>query len=561
MIANCSPEIERYIKAVEKEEIRTCKEQKALVKIIRNCFETEDIYVDREQLKNYLSLQKYFTFEQLFSWEEFIIGLHLCTYWTETKSPRWPELLCLTGRGTGKDGFIAFTSTCLSSEYNGINKYDVDICANNEEQGKRPVKDIIESFEQPKFVNKLKKFFYWTKEQVVSRATNSTIKGRTNNPKGKDGLRSGYVCFNEIHQYENYQNIDVFTTGLGKVSHPRIGYFTTQGDVREGPLDDLVETAEGILFNGDDDNGLLCFICKLDDIEEVHDSKNWEKANPSLPYLPHLMEEIQREYVKWKKNPDRLPAFITKRMNIPSTLNDLKVTDWENIKATNKEIPDLTGWSCVCGVDYMKTTDFASCNLHFKDGDKRYDINHTWICANSKDLHRIKAPYKEWDRENLVTIVDDVEINPSIITDYIQEAKMKYNIISVAIDDYRYALFASALSEIGVDRKVYKNLKLVKLWDIMKVVPVIESCFANNYFHWGDNPPLRWATNNTKLIRYGRKKGSEDDADIGNFVYGKIEAKSRKTDPFMALVASMTLESELQSPTISSHSKMEVFNF
>jgi len=44
------------------------------------------------------------------------------------------------------------------------------------------------------------------------------------------------------------------------------------------------------------------------------------------------------------------------------------------------------------------------------------------------------------------------------------------------------------------------------------------------------------------MVQYGRKPGKKDDADIGNYVYGKIEAKSRKTDPFMALVASMTIE-------------------
>jgi hypothetical protein len=39
-----------------------------------------------------------------------------------------------------------------------------------------------------------------------------------------------------------------------------------------------------------------------------------------------------------------------------------------------------------------------------------------------------------------------------------------------------------------------------------------------------------------------KRDTKKDDADIGNYVYGKIEAKSRKTDPFMALVASMTIE-------------------
>ena len=95
----------------------------------------------------------------------------------------------------------------------------------------------------------------------------------------------------------------------------------------------------------------------------------------------------------------------------------------------------------------------------------------------------------------------------------------------------------------------------------MKVAPVIESCFANDYFAWGDNPKLRWAVNNTKMIRYGRKLGKEDDADIGNFVYAKIEAKSRKTDPFMALAASMTVEDALPYAQVTNAPDLGVFTY
>ena len=151
-------------------------------------------------------------------------------------------MFCLIGRGAGKDGTIALEAVSLSSQYNGIKGYDVDICANNEYQAMRPVKDIIEAFETPRWIKKLKQFFYWTVEKVINLITQSTIMGRTNNPKGKDGLRSGIVIFNEIHQYEDYKNINVFTTGLGKKKHPRRSYYSTQGDGREGPLDDLLET-------------------------------------------------------------------------------------------------------------------------------------------------------------------------------------------------------------------------------------------------------------------------------------------------------------------------------
>lgn len=545
MSSNINPHIREWIDIVKNRVYAVCEEQELLVSYVERCFETEEIYTDDEQLEKYIGLARYFPFEEVFPWQKFVIGLHDCTYWRDSGLPRWPDLFCELGRGAGKDGTIAWESVCLMSPYNGIRKYNVDICANNEDQAMRPVRDVIAAFEQPAHMAKLKRFFYWTKEQVVSLRTRSMMKGRTNSPKGKDGLRSGICIFNEIHQYENYANIDVFTTGLGKKKHPRRSYYTTNGEVREGPLDDLLENAEGILRGGEPDNGLLPFICKLNKKEDVHDERNWTMANPSLPYLPDLLEEIRKEYREWKKNPDRLPAFMTKRMNIPDSRKEVEVTSWENIMVTNREIPDLRRFSCTCGIDYSRISDFASVNLHFRDGDLRYDINHSWLCLQSKDIQRMKCPWKEWANAGLLTLVDDVEIHPSYLTNYISEKKLEYDIKMLALDDFRYALISEYLRGIGFDAKTSRKIKLVRHSDIMRVATVIDSCFNNQYFVWGDNPVLRWATNNTKMIRSGRKPGKDDDADLGNFVYGKIEARSRKTDPFMALAASMTVEDVL----------------
>ena len=56
----------------------------------------------------------------------------------------------------------------------------------------------------------------------------------------------------------------------------------------------------------------------------------------------------------------------------------------------------------------------------------------------------------------------------------------------------------------------------------------------------GDNPLMRWYTNNSKIERIG----------INN-VYSKIEPKSRKTDGFKAFVGAMT-ECSLITKTYSS---------
>lgn len=532
--------VQEYVDIVKNDSYRCCEEQKLLIEHVEKCFATEEIYIDEQQLENYLKLETYLPFG-LFPWQRFVLALHDCTYWKINNTPRWPDLFCEIGRGAGKDGTIAFESFCLTSPYNGIREYDVDICANNEEQAMRPVTDLIGFFEEPAVIKKIKKFFYWTKEKVTCTKTKSVIKGRTNSPKGKDGLRSGIVIFNEIHQYQNYDNINVFTTGLGKKKHPRRSYYTTNGDIREGPLDDLLEESEDILRNGAEDNGLLPFICKLNKKEDVDDEKNWPMANPSLPYLPNLLLEIRKEYREWKKNPERLPAFMQKRMNLPDIVNESAAAKWEDIKRTNKELPDMEGWECTVGIDYMKTSDFASVNFHFKKGDMRYDLNHSWICSHSSDIPRIKAPWQKWVSDGKLTYVDDVEIHPSVLTDYIYELGKKYMIKMVAIDNYRYTLLSDSLSKIGfsVERG---NLKLISQFDICKIVPVIDHCFINGFFTWDDNPVLRWATNNTKTIRYGKNVG----ADKGSFVYAKIEARSRKTDPFMALVASVIVESEIK---------------
>ena len=228
-------EILEYIELVEGNEPRACKEQHALVKMIRRIFETEDIKVDTEQLEKYTGLARYFSFKELFPWEKFLMALWDCTY-TPEGQPRFDTLFCMIGRGGGKDAFIAVDALALTSPYNPVGHYDVDICANNGEQATRPVIDIVEALEG-KQEQKLKKFYEHTKQRVQGRKNLGVIRGRTNNPKGRDGMRSGKIILNEVHAYQNYDNIKVFTTGLGKVECPRTGIFTSNGDVNDGPLD------------------------------------------------------------------------------------------------------------------------------------------------------------------------------------------------------------------------------------------------------------------------------------------------------------------------------------
>ena len=527
MTMNYNKYIKEYLDIIDNEVFPMCKEQKLLSKFIKNIFDNEKLVIDEEKVEKYFSYQKYFPFN-LFPWEKFLFVLHNCVF-KENGLPRFADLFILVGRGSGKNAYLAYEDFCLITPTHGIKNYDIDISANSEDQAKTTFNDIYNILEDPKYTKKMKRNFYWNKEEIINLKTKSKIKFRTNNPKGKDGLRSGKVDFDEIHAYQNWANINVFTTGLGKKDNPRRTYITTNGDVRDGPLDNLLEKAIMILKGEVEDNGFLPFICKLDEEKEVDNPDNWAKANPSLPYRPSLMEQMKKEYADYKINPYVNNAFMTKRMNIPKGSKDIEVTSWENILSTNKDIPNLEGASCTIGIDYTKVNDMMSVGLLFLKGGIYYWVSHSWFCTNSRDKDRIKAPLEEWSKQGLLTIVDDIEINPDMATEGIQEQLIKYNFVKLGEDNFRLALLSKSMKNIGIDATNKEQVKIIRPSDIMKIVPVIDSLFNNHQIVWGDNPLMRWFTNNTKLT----------DKNLGNYVYDKIEPKSRKTDGFMAFVHAM----------------------
>lgn len=527
---NYNQYIDNYIKLVENGTIETCIEQKLLVKLVKKILLTEELFISDEQIEKYFSYQKYFPFD-LFDWEKFVFILHNCVF-RKDGLPRWPDLFILGGRGLGKNGYLSFEDFCLITPTNGIREYHIDISANSEEQAKITFEEIYNVLENSPYTNKLKKFFDWTQTRIKNKQTNSIIRYRTNNPKGKDGLRPGKVDFDEPHQYENWDNINVFTTALGKKPHPRRTYVSTNGEVRDGPLDNLIEKGEMILREEMKDNGFLPFICKLDNEKEVDNPKNWVKANPSLPFLPSLMEQMLKEYDDYKINPIVNSSFMTKRMNIPKESNELAVVPKEDIVETNKPIPILDGNKCIACFDLMKKNDFLAAGLLFKKDGFYYFITHTWVCKQSDDWHRIRAPLKEWEAMELLTIIDDTEIDPKVATDWmLNEVNLhNYHISGVAADSYKYYLIKNELNLAGLT-----EVKEIRPSDIMRNAPLIQSALKSHKVICGNNPLFRWAINNTKMV----------PAINNNFKFEKIEKKSRKNDPFMAFVHGFCLSEEV----------------
>lgn len=528
------PYIDEYIRMVEQEEIRTCKEQKLLVKYVRRTLDRDDVVINVEDINKSVEVpEKYFF--GYYPWERFLNALIFGVRFTSGELV-WNEILMLLGRGAGKTGYSAGNSFYMVTSYNGVQNYDVEIVATSEEQAERTFLDVHEVLESKKWVKKLKRAFKWTKTKIQHRKTRSVIKYNTSNARTKDGKRAGCVIFDETHEYEDYKNINIYTTSQGKVKDSRIIHTTTDGYVRGGPLDDLKEKARMVLYGEIDDIGFLPFICKLDDDDEVNNPANWEKANPSLPFNPSLFAVIKKEYQNAKLNASLWVELMTKRMNRPQQDIRSEVATYEDRLATDQPLPENTdGITAVVGVDYADMRDFCSIGLLFKHNGKRYWIQHTFIHHLALKLQDINPEIIALAKsKGLCTIVDDKSIDPDRLVNWCLEKAKKFNITKIAMDDFRASILRPKFEEKGFSVEVVRRGRITH----GKLSPLIDDMFINQTVVFHDDPLMRWYVGNVY----------KDFLGNDNVEYKKIDKEKRKTDGFFAFTHALNFDAELKEP-------------
>lgn len=531
---NYSRYLDPYIEDIKTGRINHCKDQeKMLDNVLIPVLNRDDVYVDDEKIEEGLKLQKYFDYD-LLEWEVFLFAIIVGVRFKERKNIYFTDIWICLGRGSGKNGFLSFLIFYFLSPAHGIKNYDIDLLANSEQQVKTSFMDIHDVITDPAdaaLKKTLNHNFHATLESITGLKTQSTLRFNTSSKRGKDSKRTGCIMLDEVHEYLDFTNVNTLKSGLGKRPDGRCITITTFGHVRGAVFDRQLEQMEDILTEYNADNRTFPFICRIEAKEEWNKPECWIKAIPSINDFHSLRERIQKEVTDMKYTPEYKSEFMTKRMNYPTGNAETEVASWDDITATNRPLPDLTGWTCVGGIDYAKTDDFVVAVLLFSVGEELCVIQHTWVCTESRDLAGIKAPLSDWAERGDLEFVEAPEVPAEYIADWFATQAAKYTILTIAVDTFRFSLMRSALNDvgIGVGNEFSVPIKLTRKSDIIKVFPVVNSAFVTKRFVWGDLPILRWYTNNTKVITEGI-----------NFNYSKIEPHARKTDGFMALVHAMT---------------------
>lgn len=533
-------EIDDYLEYAKQHPGWINKKRKLLIKnIVKPLLKRNDVFFDEKTYKNCIKYcEKYYY--KLFPYQKFVYAF---AFMYKDDMPIFPKFFIMMGRGNGKDGFMVPLINFFQTPLYGVRNYHIEIIANSESQAKDTFKVAYEAMDIPSMKGKFKV----TKEIVTNHATKSELKYNTANAGTKDGKRPGCILFNEIHAYEDYDQINVHESGLGKVKHPRVIIITTNGYVREGPLDEYLDIMLEILETGENPLGYFPFICEIDNLKEADNVDAWHKANPSMEYMPILANQILRDYLEQQKLPSKRAEFLTKRMNWPARNEEQTVTSYENIlKACYDDVehkiprttPKLQGKIAIVAIDYADVRDFASAGILVWDSGEYIWRQHTWICEQSPFLNSIKFPVvKNYGLPEF----DDYEVirGPTIpidtIVQWCMKQMMEYIVVKITMDTYRYTLFKEIFESYGIYPESKKDpdglLRLIrKIGSVCGIIaPDIERLFAEGKINFGPSAIMRWYTNNTSVTT----------DKFGNKQFGKIEPKLRKNDGFMAFVVAM----------------------
>lgn len=563
-------EIDEYIKFVEENPNETDEEIKLLIKnVIKPTLSRDDVFFDIEIFYKAIKYCEKWYYK-LFPYQKFAYALFFMYDKNNLDIVIFPDILILMARGNGKDGMIMPLANFLQTHYYGVKNYHIDIVATSEEQAINSFNVVYNMLEDNEQI--MKKYFYWNKTEVINKITHSTLRYNTANAKTKDGKQIGMIIFNELHAYEDYKQLNVYTSGLGKIKHSRTVTITTNGTVREGPLDEKLALSKEVLNGEENFLGLLPIIYKIKDLKTVDipmekflktgDKKDinitvWCQANPSLKYMPILKNAIIKDYIKMQKQKSYRVEFYAKRMNLPQQDEEMVVADWKLIlkasysdieKQIQREAIGIEGKSAIVGIDFASLNDFAAAGFLFKiDGEYIWRCK-TWICSKSKFFNDIKFPFNNIGQEGYqdfeITNKDSIDGRDIIM--WILSQISKYRVKKIVLDTYKYKLLEQIFKEMGITIESkncpYGLVRMIRYPASIAaiVAPRIEVAFAEGKINIGNSAIMRWAINNTSL-----KEGKD-----GNKKYEKIEPKLRKNDPFMAFVAAMSVQELLDEQVI-----------
>lgn len=256
--------------------------------------------------------------------------------------------------------------------------------------------------------------------------TDSKFEILVNEYEKMDGLNNHFTAYDEIHVYKE-DTIKVCNDGgFKKRKNPMAMYITTNGTTRDKLFDRMLSNAEDITHGVIEKDRQLNFLYCLENIEEIHNEKNWIKA---IPFLGSLLsfEDLREEVKECENDPIKQGELVSKTFGISVndyasyfTVEECK----QKFKFTNEFTGELDNYkNFILGSDFADVNDFCSLSLTRIINNEVYVKWLRFIPRAGLDNlnNELKKQYLLWEKEGLIIIHDNPKNQQNEIFEYFKK--------------------------------------------------------------------------------------------------------------------------------------------
>lgn len=347
--------------------------------------------------------------------------------------------------------------------------------------------------------------------------------------RGLDGKRVHCAIIDEVHEHPTEIVVEKMRAGTKGRTQALIFMITNSGYDRQSVCWHWHEfgrrSLEGEIHDRSEFDHCFFFICSLDPGDEWTDPKVWKKANPNLGVsitTKYLQEQVKEALAMPSKQ------GIVRRLNFCEWTEShspwISRPVWDACLA-DLELGDYEGEECHAGLDLSMARDLTALTLVFPRGDRHFKLfGFFWTPADTLQdrAEKDRAPYGLWVEQGHLIATPGKVVNYAWVAQQLVELSERFDLRTVAFDEYRIPLLEQELSEIGAVIPLTKHPQGFRraasslLW-MPQSINELENAIIERRIEIQNNPVMSWCAASAVL---------ETDAQ-GNRKFAKQKATGR----------------------------------
>ncbi len=326
-----------------------------------------------------------------------------------------------------------------------------------------------------------------------------TITTLSQDSKKQDGLSIGFGVGDEVHAFQDRNQIDVVQSSQGARIQPMMFYVTTAGTDTSSPGAIEYEYAKNVIDGVIEDDSYFAFICELDKDDDPFDEAVWHKANPNLG-ISKTYEYMRRQAKQAQERSEALNNFLVKDLNVQVNASEyfINFQEWEACGVDEFDVSQAT--DVLLGVDLSRSDDFTALAVTYILPNNRYYTTQHYYIPKDNVYQReaeLRVPLTKWIYEGYITATPGKTID----YDYIQKDIIRLlddGIVEICYDvAFATTLIKNIEKETGFDGCVQIRQGFL---DISEPTYNFKDSIKNGTLIHDKNPVTRWMVSNMTVL-------------------------------------------------------------